>query len=46
MERREYTMSTIFANVLSALAKVMNNGVSTFTYLGLWDETDCPEEML
>lgn len=39
-------MSAIFANVLSALAKVMNNGVSTFTYMGFWDETKCPEEML
>ena len=39
-------MATIFANALSALAKVMNNGVSTFTYLWVWDETDCPKEML
>ncbi len=39
-------MSAIFANVLSALTKVMNNGVSTFTFLGNWDETDCPDEIL
>lgn len=39
-------MTTILGNVLSALAKVMNNGVSTFTYFGAWDETDCPDEIL
>lgn len=39
-------MATIFANALSALAKVMNNGVSTFTLLWVWDEPDCPKEML
>ncbi len=39
-------MATIFSNTLSALAKVMNNGVSTFTFLLAWDETDCPKEML
>ena len=39
-------MANIFANVLGALAKVMNNGVSTFTWLGLWNETECPKEML
>lgn len=39
-------MANIFANVLSALAKVANNSVSTFTYLGTWDETECPKEML
>lgn len=39
-------MAMLFANALSALAKVANNGVSTFTFIGLWDETDCPEEML
>lgn len=39
-------MATIFANVLSALAKVINNGVSTFTWYGFWDETECPDEML
>lgn len=39
-------MATIFANALSALAKVMNNGVSTFTFFLLWDEADCPKEML
>ena len=39
-------MASILASVLSALAGVVNNGVSTFTYLGLWDETECPEEML
>lgn len=36
----------LFANALSALAKVANNGVSTFTLIGFWDETECPEEML
>lgn len=39
-------MANIFANVLSALAKVSNNSVSTFTVLGIWDETECPKEML
>ncbi len=39
-------MAAMFANVLGALAKVVNNGVSTFTWLGVWDETDCPKEML
>lgn len=39
-------MATIFGNMLSALAKVVNNGVSTFTIFGLWDETDCPDEIL
>ncbi len=39
-------MANMFANVLSALAKIANNGVSTFTYLGFFDETECPEEML
>lgn len=39
-------MATVFANVLTALSKVVNNGVSTFTWYGAWDETDCPKEML
>ncbi len=39
-------MATMFANMLSALGKLMNNGVSTFTAYGLWDETECPKEML
>ncbi len=39
-------MAVFFANALAALAKIANNGVSTFTYVGLWDETECPEEML
>ncbi len=39
-------MANVFANVLTALAKIANNGVSTFTWLGYWDETKCPEEML
>lgn len=39
-------MASIFANILSALAGVMNNGVSTFTVLLTWDETECPEELL
>ena len=39
-------MATIFANVLTALSKVLNNGVSTFTYYGFWDESECPKEML
>ena len=39
-------MASIFAHVLAALAGVMNNGVSTFTVLLCWDETDCPEELL
>ncbi len=39
-------MATIFGNMLATLAKVMNNGVSTFTWFGYWDETDCPDEML
>lgn len=39
-------MASILANILASLANVMNNGVSTFTYLGYYDETECPEEML
>ncbi len=39
-------MAMVFANALSALAKIANNGVSTFTYWGFWDETECPKEML
>lgn len=39
-------MATVFANALSALAKVVNNGVSTYTFMGFFDETECPEEML
>ena len=39
-------MASIFANVLSALAGVLNNGVSTYTIFFMWDETECPEEML
>lgn len=39
-------MASIFANVLSALAGLVNNGISTFTVLISWDETECPEEML
>ena len=38
-------MANIFANALSALAKVMNNGVSTFTFLLVRDQADCPKEM-
>ena len=39
-------MAMLFANALSALAKVANNGFSTFTYFGFFAESDCPEEML
>jgi uncharacterized protein (DUF486 family) len=39
-------MAVFFANALSVLAKVASNGVSTFTWYGYWDETDCPDEML
>lgn len=39
-------MANIFANVLSTLSKIANNGVSTFTILWNWDETECPKEML
>lgn len=39
-------MAMLFANALNALAKVANNNISTFTVLGFWDETECPEEML
>ena len=39
-------MASILASILSALAGVLNNGVSTFTYFGAWDEANCPEEML
>lgn len=39
-------MAMLFANALSALAKVVNNGVSTYTMVGIWDETECPEELL
>lgn len=39
-------MAMLFANALSALAKIANNGVSTYTFWGYWDETECPEEML
>lgn len=39
-------MAMLFANALSALAKIANNGVSTFTYFGFFGEDECPEEML
>ncbi len=39
-------MATIFANMLSALSNIVNNGVSTYTLCAIWDETECPEEML
>lgn len=39
-------MAMLFANALSALAKIANNGVSTFTFWGHWEEAECPEEML
>lgn len=39
-------MANIFANALSALSKIANNGVSTFTIICVWDETECPKEML
>lgn len=39
-------MAMLFANALTSLAKVVNNGVSTFTFFGYWDESECPEEML
>lgn len=39
-------MATVFANILSALSKVITNSVSTFTIFGYWDESECPEEML
>ncbi len=39
-------MATALANILSALAKVVNNGVSTFTIYGIWNEDECPKEML
>lgn len=39
-------MAMVFANALSALAKIANNSVSTFTVWGLWNESECPEEML
>lgn len=39
-------MAHIFANMLSALSGLISNGVSTYTLFILWDETDCPEEML
>lgn len=45
-KEENYIMATIFGNMLSALAKVLNNGVSTFTFLGYFDETDCPDEIL
>ena len=39
-------MAMLFANALSALASIANNGVSTYTLIGIWDETECPKEML
>ncbi len=39
-------MAVIFASMLSGLASVVNNGVSTFSLFWIWDETECPEEML
>jgi hypothetical protein len=39
-------MAVIFAHALSALANIISNGVASFTIFGLWDETECPEEML
>lgn len=45
-KEENYIMATIFGSMLSALAKVMNNSVSTFTIFGFFDETDCPDEIL
>lgn len=39
-------MAHMFANMLSALSGLINNGISTYTVLFIWDETECPEEML
>jgi hypothetical protein len=39
-------MAMFVANLLTVLAKVASNGVSTFTFFGFWDEEECPEEML
>lgn len=39
-------MAMLIANALNVLANIANNGVSTFTYWGLWEESECPKEML
>ncbi len=39
-------MANIFANVLSALAKVANNGVSTYCFWAAWEESECPKDMI
>ncbi len=39
-------MANVFANVLSFLAGIVNNEVSTFTLFGAWAEEECPKEML
>lgn len=39
-------MAMLIANALNVLANVVNNGVSTYTFFGLWEESECPKEML
>ncbi len=39
-------MANIFANVLTFLAGMVNNSVSTFSLFGNWSEEECPKEML
>lgn len=39
-------MASLFAGVLSVVSSIISNGVSTFSLLGFWDETECPKEML
>lgn len=39
-------MAMLIANALNVLANVVNNGVSTYTFFGFWEESECPKEML
>ena len=39
-------MANVFANVLSFLAGIVNNEVSTFNLFVAWAEEECPKEML
>lgn len=39
-------MANIFAGVLSALSKVANNGISTYCFWGVWEESKCPKSLI
>lgn len=39
-------MASIFASLLSALSKVANNGVSTYCFWGVFEESKCPKSLI